>query len=568
MDGIMQTFYTTLLTKIYGAASAARIEPRLQDMIERYRGRISSPSDVSLSERDSLLITYGDQVQEKGKSHLQTLAEFCEAHLKGIVGGVHILPFYPWSSDDGFSVRDYRAVDPALGDWKDIERLGESFRLMFDGVINHMSAQGEWFQKFLQDEEPYRDYFVTVEGDPDLSDVVRPRALPLLTEFETAAGKRKVWTTFSADQVDLNFANPDVLLEIFDILLMYAQRGAQFIRLDAIAYLWKEIGTPCIHLPQTHAVIQLFHAVLDEVAPHVRLITETNVPHADNISYFGDGTNEAQLVYNFALPPLVLHTFRTGDASVLSGWASSLTLPSDRTTFFNFLASHDGVGLNPARGILSSADIDSLIERTLTHGGLISYKQNSDGTTSPYEMNINYFDALSDPSSDEPLDLQVDRFMAAQAIMLTIVGMPGIYFHSLFGSRNWKEGVQLTKHNRTINRQKLERDELEKQLAETNSLRSKVFARYRQLLMARSSSSAFDPRGGQRIMDVDKRVFAVLRTSPDGSRQVLCLQNVTVQEFEIENPIKKAAHDMLMNRPMGGKILLKPYQSMWFEVIL
>ncbi len=564
----MQTFYTTLLTKIYGAASAARIEPRLQDMIERYRGRISSPSDVSLSERDSLLITYGDQVQEKGKSHLQTLAEFCEAHLKGIVGGVHILPFYPWSSDDGFSVRDYRAVDPALGDWKDIERLGESFRLMFDGVINHMSAQGEWFQKFLQDEEPYRDYFVTVEGDPDLSDVVRPRALPLLTEFETAAGKRKVWTTFSADQVDLNFANPDVLLEIFDILLMYAQRGAQFIRLDAIAYLWKEIGTPCIHLPQTHAVIQLFHAVLDEVAPHVRLITETNVPHADNISYFGDGTNEAQLVYNFALPPLVLHTFRTGDASVLSGWASSLTLPSDRTTFFNFLASHDGVGLNPARGILSSADIDSLIERTLTHGGLISYKQNSDGTTSPYEMNINYFDALSDPSSDEPLDLQVDRFMAAQAIMLTIVGMPGIYFHSLFGSRNWKEGVQLTKHNRTINRQKLERDELEKQLAETNSLRSKVFARYRQLLMARSSSSAFDPRGGQRIMDVDKRVFAVLRTSPDGSRQVLCLQNVTVQEFEIENPIKKAAHDMLMNRPMGGKILLKPYQSMWFEVIL
>ncbi|PWB72651.1 MAG: sugar phosphorylase [Anaerolineales bacterium] len=563
----MQTFYTTLLTKIYGAASAARIEPRLQDMIERYRGRISSPSDVSLSERDSLLITYGDQVQEKGKSHLQTLAEFCEAHLKGIVGGVHILPFYPWSSDDGFSVRDYRAVDPALGDWKDIERLGESFRLMFDGVINHMSAQGEWFQKFLQDEEPYRDYFVTVEGDPDLSDVVRPRALPLLTEFETAAGKRKVWTTFSADQVDLNFANPDVLLEIFDILLMYAQRGAQFIRLDAIAYLWKEIGTPCIHLPQTHAVIQLFHAVLDEVAPHVRLITETNVPHADNISYFGDGTNEAQLVYNFALPPLVLHTFRTGDASVLSGWASSLTLPSDRTTFFNFLASHDGVGLNPARGILSSADIDSLIERTLTHGGLISYKQNSDGTTSPYEMNINYFDALSDPSSDEPLDLQVDRFMAAQAIMLTIVGMPGIYFHSLFGSRNWKEGVQLTKHNRTINRQKLERDELEKQLAETNSLRSKVFARYRQLLMARSSSSAFDPRGGQRIMDVDKRVFAVLRTSPDGSRQVLCLQNVTVQEFEIENPIKKAAHDMLMNRPMGGKILLKPYQSMWFEVI-
>ena len=505
-------------------------------------------------------------MQGKEKAHLQTLVAFCETHLKGVVGGVHILPFFPWSSDDGFSVKDYRAVDSKLGEWKHVERLSESFRLMFDGVINHMSAQGKWFQKFLQNEEPYNDYFITVEGNPDLSDVVRPRALPLLTEFETAVGKRKVWTTFSADQVDLNFANPDVLLEIFDILLMYAQRGAQFIRLDAIAYLWKEIGTTCIHLPQTHAVIQLLRAVLDEVAPHVRLITETNVPHQDNISYFGNGTNEAQLVYNFALPPLVLHTFHTGDASVLSGWASSLTLPSDRTTFFNFLASHDGVGLNPARSILSSADIDALIEQTLAHGGLISYKQNADGTTSPYEMNINYFDALSNPSSDESLDLQVDRFMAAQAIMLTIIGMPGIYFHSLFGSRNWKEGVQVTKHNRTINRQKSERDELEKQLADTNSLRSKVFTRYRELLLARSSTSAFDPHGEQRVLDVGKDMFAVLRTSPDESKQVLCLQNVTSQELEVENPIKKTVRDLLTNRSVDSKIKLKPYKSVWLEV--
>ncbi len=562
----MQTFYTTLLKEIYKTAIAEQTELRLTNLVEGYRGKISQPSDVKLSEHDSLLITYGDQVQGRGKPHLQTLAEFNETRLKGIVGGIHILPFYPWSSDDGFSVKDYRAVDPALGDWNHIERLSESFRLMFDGVINHMSAKGEWFQKFLLDEKPYNEYFVTVEGDPDLSNVVRPRALPLLTEFDTATGKRKVWTTFSADQVDLNFQNPDVLLEIFDILLMYAQRGAQFIRLDAIAYLWKEIGTTCIHLPQTHAVIQLLRKVFDEVAPHVRLITETNVPHQDNISYFGDGTNEAQLVYNFALPPLVLHTFRTGDASILSGWASSLTLPSDRTTFFNFLASHDGVGLNPARGILSSTDIDALIEQTLAHGGLISYKQNADGATSPYEMNISYFDALSNPSGDEPLDTQVDRFMAAQAIMLSMIGMPGIYFHSLFGSRNWKEGVQITKHNRTINRQKLERAELEKQLADKSSLRSKVFSRYSEMLKARSSTSAFDPHGGQKVLDVGKDVFAILRTSPDESKQVLCLQNVTLKELNIENPIKKTVRDMLTNRSVDGKILLKPYQSVWLDV--
>ena len=528
MKSMMSTFYTTQLDRIYGAALAAQVEQRLQALLSHYRGQISAPAETSLTQRDSLLITYGDQVRGDGLP-LQTLADFCEAHLHGLVSGVHILPFYPWSSDDGFSVKDYRAIDPALGDWPDVERLGRSFRLMYDGVINHASAQGAWFQAFLRDEAPYRDYFVTVDGDPDLSQVVRPRALPLLTAFQTPRGLRRVWTTFSADQVDLNFANPDVLLEICDILLMYAARGAQFIRLDAIAYLWKEIGTNCIHRPETHAVIQLFRAIFEDVAPHVRLITETNVPHSDNISYFGDGSNEAQLVYNFALPPLVLHTLRTGDASVLSQWASGLALPSSQVTFFNFLASHDGVGLNPARDILSAAEIEALVQQTLAHGGLISYKQNSDGTQSPYEMNINYFDALSDPASNEPLAMQIDRFLAAQAIMLCLRGLPGIYFHSLFGSRNWVEGVRQTGHNRTINRQKLDAATLEAELAAPESLRAQVFARYSRLLRQRAQSAAFHPHGGQEILEMGAGVFAAQRTSPDGSERVLCLQNVTAQ---------------------------------------
>jgi sucrose phosphorylase len=542
------TFYTTLLTRIYGAQLAPEVESRLRNLLDLYRGGIPLPADSALSERDSLLITYGDQARAPGQPHLQTLAELCETHLRGVVGGIHILPFYPWSSDDGFSVKDYRAIDPALGGWPLVERLGQSFRLMFDGVINHASAQGGWFQAFLRDQAPYRDYFVTVEGDPDLSQVVRPRALPLLTEFQTARGPRRVWTTFSADQVDLDFRNPDVLLEIFDILLMYAQRGAHFLRLDAIAYLWKEIGTPCIHLPQTHAVIQLLRAVFDEVAPHVRLITETNVPHAENISYFGDGTNEAQLVYNFALPPLTLHTFRTGDASILSEWAAGLRLPSDQVTFFNFLASHDGIGLNPARGILPPADIGALVTQTLAHGGRVSYKHNPDGSQSPYEMNINYFDALSNPAGGEPLETQIDRFLAAQAIMLSLRGLPGIYFHSLFGSRNWNEGVTLTGHNRSINRQKLERATLEAELANPNSLRKRVFARYRELLQKRAASSAFHPHGGQEILDFGRGVFALRRTSPIGDKSVLCLQNVTNQ------PQAAVGHS------------LEPYQTLWLEM--
>lgn len=537
------------LTFLYGGHVAVRLFERTQQLLNSYRARIK-PRNAELTERDSILITYGDQVQTSNEKPLQTLKTFCDAHLNDVISGIHILPFYSWTSDDGFSVVDYRQIDPALGDWDDVSAM-QNFRLMFDGVINHISSQSDWFQKFLQDDPHYKNYFIAIEGEPDLSQVVRPRALPLLTSFRTPSGEKKVWTTFSADQVDLNFKNPDVLLEILDILLLYAERGATFIRLDAIAYLWKEIGTTCIHLPQTHVVIQFLHTALNEAAPYVHLITETNVPHSDNISYFGDGANEAQLVYNFALPPLTLHTFHTGNATTLSNWARTLTLPSDKTTFFNFLASHDGIGLNPARGILSNADIDSLVNKTLEHGGLISYKHNADGTQSPYEMNINYFDALSNPNEDEPLDIQVNRFLAAQAIMLSIVGMPGIYFHSLFGSRGWHEGVTQTGRNRTINREKLRFDELQNELADETSLRSKVFRQFLKLLKQRASTSAFHPHGKQVIHDLHPSVFAVERISPDGRSRMLCLHNVSSKTISFSANEKQ--------------ITLEPYQVLWLN---
>jgi sucrose phosphorylase len=535
---------------LYGKDEAPQLYERALQLMDGYRAQISARKG-ELTERDSILITYGDQIQSSDQNPLQTLNKFCEQYLANIVSGIHILPFYPWTSDDGFSVVDYRKVDSNLGDWEDISSMQSHFRLMFDGVINHISAQSEWFKAFLQDDPHYRNYFIAIEGSPDLSQVIRPRALPLLTTFITPSGEKKVWTTFSADQIDLNFKNSDVLLEILDILLMYVERGATFIRLDAIAYLWKEIGTTCIHLPQTHHVIQFLRAALDEVAPHVQLITETNVPHADNISYFGDGTNEAQLVYNFALPPLILHTFHTSDARVLSNWAKTLTLPSDRTTYFNFLASHDGIGLNPARGILSNEEIDSLVNKTLEHGGLISYKQNADGSQSPYEMNINYFDALSNPNGNEPLDLQVNRFIAAQAIMLSLLGLPGIYFHSLFGSRGWVEGVKQTSRNRTINREKCEFEKLQNELADENSLRAQVFTRYRQLLLTRSNSPAFHPHGTQKIINLHPSVFAVERISPDGTSRMLCLHNVSAKKINI-----KTEH----------ATTLLPYQILWMRL--
>ncbi len=534
----MRESYGEHLAALYGASTGRNVLPQLESLLARWRARLpgASARAAGLTEHDALLITYADQVTTPGEAPLHTLGEFARVHLRGVVSGIHVLPFYPWSSDDGFAVKDFHAVEPAYGTWDDLRRLGAGFDLMYDAVFNHLSAQSDWFARFRAGEPAFRDFFVTVDGDPDLSQVVRPRALPLLTEFATATGPRRVWTTFSADQVDLNVREPAVLLALLDVLLFYVSQGARFLRLDAIAFLWKEIGTDCLHRPQTHRVVQLMRAVLEELAPRTLLITETNVPHRDNLSYFGDGTNEAHLVYNFALPPLVLHTFAQGDATHLTRWAQTLALPSSQTAFFNFLASHDGIGLNPARGILAPADIDALVARTLAHGGFISYKHLPDRSSIPYEMNISLFDALSDPAAAEAPELPVARFRCAHAVQLALAGMPGIYFHSLFGSRSDRRAAEASGMPRRINREKLDRADLERELAAPGSRRGRVFAALSGLLQARRLSPAFHPSGAQEVCAADPRFFVVLRTSPNGRHRVLCVHNVTAQDVRTRLP--------------------------------
>lgn len=577
--------FLPLLTRLYGD-EAETVHTRLLLILAAHRGSPPRPraAGLPLAPADALLITYGDQLTRRAAAGqpaeppLHTLAEFCAATLPGLVSGVHLLPFYPSSSDDGFSVVDYRAVDPALGGWDDVARFAPRYRLMFDAVINHLSAQSAWFRAFLSGDPAYDRDFISVTGDPDLSRVVRPRALPLLTPVTTATGPRRVWTTFSADQMDLNYQNPDVLLEIVDTLLFYVDQGADFLRLDAIAYLWKEIGTPCIHLPQTHALIQLLRAALDAVAPPVLLITETNVPHVDNISYFGDGTNEAQLVYNFALPPLTLHAFHTGRAEVLSAWAATLARPTDQVTFFNFLASHDGIGVNPARGLLPEAEIAALVARVQAHGGLVSYKHNADGSRSPYELNINYFDALSDPAAAEASQVAVDRFVAAHAVMLALAGVPGLYFHSLFGSRGWPEGVAATGRNRTINRQKLDVAALDAELAQPGHRRRLVFDRLAHLLRQRAAHAVFHPLGEQRVVAAGAAVFALLRVAPGGQSRALCLHNVSAASQPVRLDLAAlgwpaaAARDLVDAQAYSGEnspgspaltLTLAPYQVAW-----
>lgn len=521
------------LEALYGNDQADSILEQLKTTLEPYDIQ-ASESTLPVSEADVVLITYGDQIRHDGEHPLATQHQFLKETIHPIVNSVHLLPFFPYSSDDGFSVIDYMAVNPEHGTWDDITAMSADFKLMFDAVFNHISAKSDWFQAFLRDESPYNNYFVVMDPTTDLSAVVRPRALPLLTPVQTADGEKHVWTTFSDDQIDLNIMNPDVLVELIRILLFYVDKGAKLIRLDAIAFLWKIAGTPSIHLEQTHLVIQMMRDVLSLVAPDVLIITETNVPHDENIAYFGDGTNEAHMVYQFPLPPLILHTMTAGDTTALTQWAASLQPAGEQTTFFNFIASHDGIGLRPVTGILSNEEVQTLVDRVQQHGGNVSFKNNSDGSQSPYELNISYFDAINHPDLvDQSPEVAVKRFIASQAIGLCLAGVPGIYFHSLFGSRNDYAGLEATGRFRTINREKLDLKSLQSALNDPKTIRARVFEHYMHLLSIRREHSAFHPLAEQTIDTIHPSVFCVHRHNAETGERLLCLTNVTANPVEL-----------------------------------
>lgn len=560
------------LVFLYGEQQAPEILKRIQIIAGTYGIELDKKEGSKLTEKDIVLITYPDQLRTSGESPLKTLGKFLTEYLEDLITTVHLLPFYPYSSDDGFSVVDYRQVNPDFGDWNDIEWMENHFKLMFDAVINHISSKSDWMKHFMEGDPVYRDFFIQVDPNADLSSVVRPRDLPLLTRFQKDHGEVHLWTTFSEDQIDLNYGNPQVLLEIIDLLLYYIRRGATIIRLDAIAFLWKEIGTSCIHLPQTHQIVKLMRDILDEIAPHVLLLTETNVPHQENLSYFGNGQDEAHMVYQFALPPLILHTITTGDATHLTEWAAMLERPNQDVTFFNFTASHDGIGVRPARGILSENEIDRLIALTEARGGGISYRRLEDHGRQAYELNINYFNALNDPSeiAKQP-ERAVARFLCSQAIMLAFPGLPAIYFHSLFGSRNDRKGVERTGHLRSINREKFLRGPFEDELRQPVSIRHKVFHGFNKLLKVRRSHNAFDPWGEQEVLRVQPGIFCTIRPSSDDGNRILCLHEVSGKRQVLNLPLKVIprgpTRDLLGTETIDlNSIQMRPYQVRWIQL--
>ncbi len=553
------------LERLYGPRAEECLAPILVRTAAA-AARLARRAGPLWDEKDVVLITYGDQVRSPDEPPLAALRRFLfEQGLHGLVNTVHLLPFFPYSSDDGFSVIDYRQVDPVLGDWDDVARLGEDYALMFDLVLNHVSRRSRYFEEYWAGREPFVRFFHEVDPATDLSAVTRPRSLPLLTPVETPRGTRHLWTTFSDDQIDLNFAEPAVLSEMVDVLLFYLERGARIIRLDAIAYLWKRIGTPCIHLPETHEVVKLLRDLLDAVAPWAILLTETNVPHRENVSYFGQG-DEARMVYQFSLAPLLLEALLAGDASLLAGWLSGLEPPPPGCAVLNFTASHDGIGVRPLEGIMPAARFARLIEAVRARGGRIGMKRNPDGTESPYELNVTYFSALAD--ADPRVHLR--RFLAGQAVMLALQGIPAVYFHSLVATENDTAAVERTGQPRSINRRKFTAAELADRLRGNDAIPGAALAAYRRLLAVRTAQPAFHPEAPQQVIPQEHpSLLGFVRASIDRGQQIFVTANLGREPQPLALPAEFRDHPLvdLLAEPgdegIREGIALEPFQVAW-----
>ncbi len=556
------------LEKIYPEQYTVVYE-RLLNLLQENYPSISTGDQALWSHQDILLITYGNSILEVDTLPLDSLKKFLNTYLHDSINCVHILPFFPYSSDDGFSVIDYRKVNPELGNWTQINDIANDFKLMADLVINHVSRESLWFYDFVGNNQPACDYFIEQDPDVDLSLVTRPRNTPLLVPVNTHRGTRYLWATFSEDQIDLNFANPDVLLEFVDIFLFYIQNGARLIRLDAIAFLWKQLGTNCVHLQQTHEVVKLLRTIINHLHPDCILLTETNVPHKENMSYFGDG-DEAHMIYQFPLPPLLLHALNRGTAIHLYNWASQLPELPDNCTYLNFTASHDGIGLRALEGILSQREIDDLLDSMHRFGGFVSMKANHDGKDTPYEINISLFDAMQGTRRGAD-QWQVQRFLCSQAIMLSLQGIPAVYLHSMTATPNDLHSVELTGRTRSINRKQWQYDELSTLLDAVHTPNHEVFYAMTELLKLRRAETCFHPDVPQRIINTGSSVFTVLRHDSNSGRYLLALNNVSaipqlINCDDDDLTDRSGWIDLItgieLSTPLAATTL-QPYQVMW-----
>jgi sucrose phosphorylase len=348
-------------------------------------------------------------------------------------------------------------------------------------------------------------------------------------------------------------------------MLFYIRKGVRILRLDAIAFLWKEKNTSCLHLPGTHEVVKLLRDIAGYVAPGTLILTETNVPQPENFSYFGKG-DEAHMVYQFSLPPLLLYTLLKGNAEALCSWAEQLPALPAGQTFLNFTASHDGIGFRPLEGILPPEEARQLAAVIRKSGGLISERNQPDGTTGIYELNVTWFSAMQQTFAGEDA-FQEARFLTSQLIMLALQGIPALYIQCLLAASNDEDGVRQTGRARSINRKSWDEKEI-RELEVADSAQGRLFRELLRVLDLRRSRNAFHPDAMQQVLRLGDPFFTVKRG--EGNLAVTCISNVTASgvKLEIQHagssiPLK----DLLSGQTItGSTVNFTAYQTRWLTM--
>lgn len=561
------------LAFLYGAETAQAVCRRIEGMLAEYaiERHPELPVIGELSERDALLITYGNTLYGAGEPPLDTLKRFLLEYVGEAISIVHLLPIFPYSSDDGFAVVDYYAVNPELGSWDNVSALADYYGLALDLVLNHCSRSHRWFQDFIAGRASVKEWFIEADpNDPRLALVARPRSTPLLTPVDVSGQERRwIWTTFGPDQVDLNYQNPEVLLAMIAIMLFYIRQGARVLRLDAVAYIWKTLGTSCTSLPQVHAIVRILRRVADAAEPGTLLLTETNVPMAENLSYLGQG-DEAHLVYQFPLPPLLLNALWREDAAVLRNWLDALPEPPSGCAFLNFTASHDGIGLRPLEGLIDEAERDAMLDAMRERGGFVTPRRLPDGREAPYELNITYYSALEAGDGEEA---QLARFLLSQTVMMSLKGVPAIYIHSLFATSNDLRGVEQTGRVRAINRRRWDWGELKGLLERPDSVAARCLGEMTRRLRVRSGLAPFHPQASQHALELPGALLGIVRESMQGER-LLCLFNFTGTSQSVPLSMLPCAPDADADylgaagvRRVGESLELAPWGSAWLPAV-
>lgn len=520
------------------------------------------------SEKDFLLITYADSIKKNNQKNLITLNSFLKKYCKEF-SYIHILPFFPFSSDDGFAVEDYKKIKIEHGSWKDLKKITKTFDIMVDLVINHCSSNNKLFKNFLEDKNPGKDFFINSEKKfPKSNKIVRPRSSDLSKKVLVDRKNTYVWCTFGHDQVDFDFRNPNVLLYFFEIIKFYLDQDIKALRLDAVAFLWKELGTRCINLPQTHNIIRLIRLIIDRFYNKTLIITETNIPSHENLTYFGNN-NEAHCIYNFSLAPLLIHAVVSGNSFYLKKWSRGMPPAQENNSYLNFLSTHDGIGMRPVEGILPENEIQKYFNFFKKQGGLFSYRTNA-GKKSVYEVNITLLEAFKECYNGKD-KFVLERFILAHTILFSMEGIPAIYIQNYLGSKNDNAKVKKTNSFRSINRRNWNFDSLVKIFKNKSNINSKILHSLNRLMVLRKKQIAFHPNATQFTLQLGDIFFGIWRQSIDRSQSIFCISNLTnvkqkISLLDINLISTNNWFDILSNKKIkniGDELLFKPYQTFW-----